>query len=159
MKTCYTTCSISLVFIIGMIYFTLSLDKCELSKNFMVTLDDKQRETYKKISNERKQIYFTGYGLGLFISLAILLFMYYNKYNLSKLSSACLVGAITFITSYYYYILTPKNDYMVMHLETDEQKLAWLSVYKNMQYHYHLGMLLGIIGVMLLGSGFIPLFK
>jgi len=32
-------------------------------------------------------------------------------------------------------------------------------MYKKMQYHYHLGMLLGIIGVMLLGSGFIPLFN
>jgi len=159
MKTCHITCSISLIFIIGMIYFSLSLDKCKISKNLITTLDDKQREMYKKISNERKNIYFTGYGLGLFISLASLLFMYYNKYQLSKLNSACLVGAITFITSYYYYILTPKSDFMVMHLETDEQKTAWLSMYKKMQYHYHLGMLLGIIGVMLLGSGFIPLFN
>ena len=110
MKTCHITCSISLIFIIGMIYFSLSLDKCKISKNLITTLDDKQREMYKKISNERKNIYFTGYVLGLFISLASLLFMYYNKYQLSKLNSACLVGAITFITSYYYYILSTYNN-------------------------------------------------
>lgn len=159
MKGCYVSCSIGMMFIIGMIYFTLALDKTELSKRFIDTLNKSQEETYKRISNERKNIYFSGYGLGFLLSIISLIVMYYNNIKITKLNSVCLTGAVTFITSYFYYLLSPKSDFMVLHLQSDAQKSTWLDMYKKMQYHYHLGLLLGLIGVMVFGGGFGMLMK
>ena len=44
------------------------------------------------------------------------------KFN--KISLICFVGAITFVTNYLFYILFPKSDYMLLHLN-DKNK------YKN----------------------------
>ena len=39
-----------------------------------------------------------------------------------------------------------------MHLNSQEEKLAWLNIYKSMQYNYHFGFALGLIGIMFLGN-------
>ena len=153
MCICYTTCAISIVFIVGMIYMSLAIDKTAVSKDFISVLNPKQRETYKKITNERRTLYMTGYGLGLLLSLIVLLVQYSYNIKMSKVGMACLTGAITFVISYFYYILSPKSDYMILHIEGDKQKTAWLKIYRTMQYHYHLSLFLGIVGVSLLGAG------
>ena len=65
----------------------------------------------------------------------------------------CVVGAITFITHYFYYILSPKSDWMILHLK-ENQMNDWLNVYKTMQYKYHTGFVIGIISVMILSNSF-----
>jgi hypothetical protein len=62
-----------------------------------------------------------------------------------------MIAAVTFTVNYFYYILSPKTDWMVLNLSKDETR-AWLKVYKTMQYNYHIGMVLGILSVVAFGN-------
>lgn len=156
MYCCKTSCLISLVFIISMIITNLSLDKFEVMKKFNQTLNDKQKKTYEDITNERRNIYYQGFILGLVLSI-ILLFILNKTLSLTvfnKTTTLCIIGATSFLTNYFYYILTPKSDYMLLHLTDKNQISEWLNVYKTMQYVNHLGFALGIVGVVFLGNAF-----
>ena len=43
--------------------------------------------------------------------------------------------------------LYPKTDYMAKYLETEKQRVAWLKIYKTMQFNYHFGFVLGLVGM------------
>lgn len=156
MSICLQSCSISLVFFVSMIYFTIFKmeEKTEKLRHFENLLSISQKETYEKIKNERMSIYFTGYTLGFFFSLVLILY-YRNvsKTKLSKINILCLVFSVSFITNYFYYMLSPKTTYMLLHLNTKEQTKAWLEIYKSMQYNYHMGFVLGIIALLFLTHG------
>jgi hypothetical protein len=64
----------------------------------------------------------------------------------------CMVGGITLLTNYLYYMLSPKSDYMVLHLDDQRQRVAWLDIYRGMQVKYHVGLALGI-GAAMLAAG------
>ena len=147
---CLTSCAISAVFLIGMIYMMFAVDKQATMSPFMRTLSDKQRAKYWELINERRRLYFQGFGLGLFLSAITITSRAYSGIKLSWFPMACLTGSITFLTTYFYYILAPKTDYMVRYLETKEQREGWLSIYKTMQFNYHAGLVLGLISVSLL---------
>ena len=66
---------------------------------------------------------------------------------------ACITGSITFTVNYFYYILTPKSEWMILSLEGQDQKEAWLKMYRHMQFNYHVGFLLGIAAVFFLTKG------
>ena len=74
--------------------------------------------------------------------------------RLSRCSTICIVGAITLTVNYFYYMLAPKSDWMILHIDGDAQKKAWLHIYKKMQYNYHLGALLGLVGALFVGNVF-----
>ena len=117
----------------------------------------------QKIVLERRNIYFQGYALGFAISL----FVIYNNYiklsssrtknqALSKFSLVCTVVSVTFIVSYFHYILHPKSDWMVKYLTTNQQKDAWLKIYRHMQLNCHIGAALGIVAVALYANSVCP---
>ena len=143
---------ISLVFIISTIYFTLSVDKQDINNKYVNNLTDTQLIKYKKIVDERKKISITGYVLGLCLSITLILLNYF-VFKLDIKLTTCIVGAITFLTHYFYYMLSPKSDWMILHLKEDQMK-DWLYVYKNMQYNYHLSFVVGIIATMILAYSF-----
>ena len=98
-----------------------------------------------------------GYVLGFFISLIIIavnLKMQPKKASLSAFPLACIILATSFITNYFYYILHPKTDNMINHLVNKEEINAWHTMYKEMQYNYHLGFLLGIVAVTAFSTAF-----
>lgn len=154
MKFCTISCGISLMFIIGMIYMSFFIDKQKISIDFKKTLSKKQLDIYENIVNYRRNLYFQGYGIGIIISIFVILMKIFNKIKFNYLGIGCLIASISFITSYFYYILSPKPDYMILHIEGEEQKKAWLKIYKTMQFNYHLGLLLGIIAVFFLSMTF-----
>jgi len=43
---------------------------------------------------------------------------------------------------------------MVKHLNSQDEKNAWLKIYKTMQFNYHLGFVLGLIGMIFVGNSF-----
>ena len=59
----------------------------------------------------------------------------------------CTVVATAFVTNYFYYMLSPKTDWMLNHLTNKEEIKAWLLMYREMQFNYHMGLVLGIIAV------------
>jgi len=139
---------ISGVFIIGMIYFYNMTDKSEIVKHYKEKLSIPLQKRYEKITEERKMISYYGYGLGFILSLFII---FYNTkmrgYKMNTFSLVCMVMAVCFLTNYFYYILSPKSDWMLNHTSNQEEVKAWLQMYREMSYNYHMGLLLGIIGV------------
>jgi hypothetical protein len=154
---CAASCAISAVFIVAMIFTMYGSDKMEATQQFKRILTSQQNEIYEKITNERRKIYFVGFGLGLLLSF---IFLAWNNMSrngsrrLGRCSTICIVGAITFTTNYFYYMLAPKSDWMILHIEGDTQKKAWLHIYKKMQYNYHIGALLGLVGALFIGNVF-----
>ena len=147
---CSITCSISAVFIIGMIYFYNATRTNKTVLQYKAHLNAQQRVTYEKIAKERMHISMQGYGLGFVLSLLII---YFNYGKMAKSAAAkpssvvCLVLATSFLTNYFYYMLSPKTDWMLNHTESKDDTQMWLQMYRTMQYYYHLGLVLGIIGV------------
>jgi|DEB0MinimDraft_6_1074348.scaffolds.fasta_scaffold01637_3 uncharacterized membrane protein YkgB len=147
---CGSTCGIALMFLIANIYVTLSSDsKLKIKENYYKTLSRNEILRYENIVNERRNIYFQGYGLGLIMSFILLALNYNNKNGLSNNSMMCVVGAVTLTVNYFYYMLAPKSDYMVLHLNKREQREEWQKINRYMQVKYHVGLLLGIVAAML----------
>jgi hypothetical protein len=152
---CAISCMISAVFVIGMIYFYNLTDKSEVVKYYKSSLSSDLQKRYDKITNERANISYQGYALGVILSLGII---FYNlKIKGSKLNTSalvCTVVATAFVTNYFYYILSPKSDWMLNHMNNKEEIKAWLLMYREMQFNYHMGLVLGIIGVGILAFAF-----
>lgn len=145
--SCSILCMVGLVFLVANIYISLSADKTKHKQEFYDTLSAELKTKYENIVIERRNIYFTGYAYGLLLAF-ILVFV--NKYmsKKSKMSRTVNVGmmvGVTLITNYFYYMLSPKSDLMVTHLDKEEQRLAWQKIYKTMQFNYHIGLVLGIV--------------
>jgi len=152
---CSISCIISGVFIIGMIYFYSMTDKSEIVKHYKEKLSIPLQKRYEKITEERKMISYRGYILGLILSL---FFTFYNtkikNYKLNTFSLVCLVMAVCFLTNYFYYMLSPKSDWMLNHTSSQEEVKAWLQMYREMSYNYHMGLALGIVAVGVLAFAF-----
>ncbi len=148
MVPCTISCSISAVFILGMIYMNYSVAKSQIIVNYKAQLPENLQKVYEEITSERTTIYYQGYVLGFILSLFIILGNVYSDHKmLSTRSMVCLVLATSFLTNYFYYTLSPKKNWMLNYIETPEQTKAWLQMYRGMQVYYHTGLLLGIIAV------------
>ena len=148
---CSISCSIATIFIIGMIYFYNATSKNATVIQYRSKLNTQQREAYDRIAKERLNISIQGYGLGFFLSMMII---YFFKKELKSTSLVCLVLATSFLTNYFYYMLSPKSDWMLNHAESKGQTQAWLQMYRTMQYYYHFGLVLGIAGVGVIAYAF-----
>lgn len=149
---CLKSCAVGLVFIFATIFMTLIIDKQKIFKDYVNSLNKEQLDKYNNIVNERKNISLNGYLLGLLLSLVFIVF----NYNLKKINKGlviCLTSSIMFLTHYFYYILSPKTDWMVLHLD-DKQRIEWLKVYRTMQFSYHYSLLIGVLSVMIISSAF-----
>ena len=151
MKCCATSCGIAATLLAGMAYCTYMGNRSALVKNYMRSLTEEQQQTYAKITEERRGIYLRGFGWGLLLS-ALLLGVHHQYASMSRAALLCTVAAITLATNYFYYVLSPKSDWMVLHLTSSEETQAWLNVYRTMQYNYHLGLVLGILAVVAFGN-------
>lgn len=152
---CTISCMISAAFVIGMIYFYNMTDKSEIVKHYKQKLSSDQQKRYEKIVEERTRISYTGYILGLVISLFIIFYnMNLKGSKLSNTSIVCTVIATSFLTNYFYYMLSPKTDWMLNHMNSQEEVRTWLQMYREMQYNYHMGIVLGIIAVGILAYAF-----
>ena len=152
---CALSCMLSTVFVIGMIYFYNATDKSEIVKTYKAKLSPELREKYEKITKERMAISYKGYLFGFALSLLIILYNVYSRpkaFNLFSLM--CIVVSTSFLTNYFYYILSPKSDMMLNYLKTKEEIKAWQVMYREMQYNYHMGLVLGIVGVAILAVAF-----
>jgi hypothetical protein len=138
-----------------MAYCTYMGNRSELVKNYMRSLTPDQQQTYAKITEERRGIYLRGFGWGLLLS-ALVLGIHHQYAGMSRAALLCTVAAITLATNYFYYVLSPKSDWMVLHFNTNNNDDAanWLRVYRGMQVNYHVGLVLGIAGTVLLSNAF-----
>lgn len=156
MKTpCKLSCAVSTVFIVAMFYMMFSIHQSNIVKEYEKTLSPELSNIYKKIAEERSRIYFYGYLLGIILAGV---FIVYNsrvrKIPFSSMPLVCIVVSISFFTSYFYYILSPKTTYMTEHLKNQSEIQAWTKMYRGMQKYYHTGLVFGLIAVGILGFAF-----
>ena len=145
----YLICLIAFIFIGGMIYTMLTCEKCPPFITYRKTLRPEQLTIYQKVMKERLEIATQGLILGLAIGIG---YIFWFRKSLSPTINACTFTAIIIVTQYIYYILRPKLS-MLLYMDSKKQVEAWYDIYKFMQYRYHIGMLIGGIGYMLLGYG------
>ena len=151
---CKSSCLISIIFLLSMIYMQISMPYVD-KKKFFEILDEKQKEKYTLIKNFRLKLYFVGYLIGLILAISFIIINLFNNYTkLNPLLMTCFVTSFMFIFQYFYYIIHPKPDYMVLHLKTKEQKKAWLKIYRSMQLNYHIGFVIGIVAISLFTISF-----
>jgi hypothetical protein len=62
--------------------------------------------------------------------------------------------ATCFLTNYFYYILSPKSDWMLNHMGNQKETSAWLEMYREMSFNYHAGLAFGIVAVGILAFAF-----
>jgi len=152
---CIISCMISTIFIIGMIYFYNMTSENEIVKTYKEKLPSDLQKRYEKIAKERMIISYQGYFYGLLISLFIIFYnLKIKREKLTTIPLVCIVVSTCFLTNYFYYMLSPKSDWMLNHTNSSEQVKAWLQMYREMQYNYHMGIVLGIIGVGILAFAF-----
>ena len=152
---CSITCLVAMTLIISMIYFHNATIKSKVVQEYKKHLPSNLQTLYDKITQERMRINYYGYILGLVLSLIIILYNYKSKQNkLTNTSLVCLVIVVSFFTNYFYYMLSPKTTYMLEHINSPEQIKAWLTMYKSMQYNYHLGFVIGIMSIAVLAYAF-----
>ena len=152
---CSATCLVATALIIAMIYFQNATTKSKIVKEYKKQLPSNLQNLYEKISGERMRLNYYGYILGLVLSLIIIWYNYSLKHNkLTNTSLVCLVIVVSFFTNYFYYILSPKTTYMLQHINSPEQTKAWLGMYREMQYNYHFGFVIGVIAVGVLAFAF-----
>lgn len=149
-RFCSSWCYIAIVFLVANIYVSFTADKTDRKDRLYKTLSPEGIKQYENIVRERRDIYLKGYIFGLIISI---LFLYgvqgIRRTSMINTGLICIVGAITLICNYLFYIIHPKSDYMVLHLNTKDQRQAWLDIYRHMQFKYHSGLVFGIIAAML----------
>jgi uncharacterized membrane protein YkgB len=146
---------ISTIFIIGMIYFYSVADKSIVVKQYKSSLSKELQQRYEKISKERMNISYQGYALGVIISLGIIFYnLKIKSVKINNSSLVCIVVATSFITNYFYYMLSPKSDWMLSHMNNEKEIKSWFSMYREMQFNYHMGLVLGIIAVGILAFAF-----
>jgi len=152
---CKTACSLAIVFLVSNLYLLLSPNIFNEYDTMKKTFSKEELERYKKITDERKNISIRGYIYGVVLSILFFIVNHYLEKNrkFSVKYTVCIVGAITFVTHYLYYILYPKSDYMIVHLDKKGQREAWLKIYRTMQYRSHMGFVCGIIAAMLMCYG------
>ncbi len=152
---CAVSCMISAIFLIGMVYFYYMTDKTQIVQRYKATLSKDNLVLFEKINHQRMKLSYEGYALGVFLSILILFYnIKFTKNKMTPATMVCLVVATSFVTNYFYYILSPKKDMMLAHVKTPEETAAWLQMYRGMQFNYHMGLALGIVAVGVMAFAF-----
>ena len=139
-----------------MIYMNNAVQNSSFVQNYKKRLPYPLQELHTKIANERLAISYTGYTLGFILSIIIIYMSSRQvaKDRMSLMNMICTVVATCFLTNYFYYILTPKTDWMLNHIKSPTQTKLWLEMYRHMQVYYHTGLVFGIIAVALFAYAF-----
>ena len=138
-----------------MIYFYNMTNKSKIVKAYKEKMPPDLQKRYETISNERMRISYQGYALGFVLSLLVIFYNYKIKgFKMGNTSLVCTVIAVSFITNYFYYMLSPKSDWMLNHMNSQDQVKGWLLMYREMQFNYHAGLALGIIAVGIMAFAF-----
>jgi hypothetical protein len=138
---CYIATLVGLA-LLGASALTMSVSQDQHDKLKNIFSDELDKK-YESIVAERSSQYLQGLILGFILSAG---FLYCCKDKIqSPFSRVMTFVAISLFTAMAYYMIMPKSDYMLNHLNTQEQNKAWLEMYKTMQSRYLLGMLLGAL--------------
>ena len=142
-------CVVSASFFGGSIYM-MTVDD-DIKDQLYNQMSEETQVHYNKIKKERMEIYIKATVAAIFSAF---IFHIYFKKNGDCLNKTCISTAIYFFVQYIVYMLHPKSDWVLNHIENKEQAKLWVKKYNYMKNKWHIGLVLGIIGYFL-GSYFI----
>ena len=152
---CGITCFIAFVIIVSKIIMTLMVTSDPQMNKYAQHFTPELKQIYLKIANERMSIYLQGYTLGLILSVLLILFLtQITKMSMSGVSMVCMAITVSFLVSYFYYMLSPKSDMMLHHIRGEKEIQAWTQMYRSMQFYYYSSFVLGLFGVGVLAFAF-----
>lgn len=148
MSHCTITCLIAFVIVVAMVVMTVMVSNDSFIQSYRNQLPNDIKTEYDKIVAERQHIFFTGYLIGFVVSVFVIIFsVNVLKNRMPVAGMVCSAVVVSTVVNYFYYILSPKSNYMIDLLKTDKQREDWWQVYKSMQYYYHFSFVLGAVGV------------
>tara|TARA_B100000161_G_C33530333_1_gene405696 strand:- start:192 stop:671 length:480 start_codon:yes stop_codon:yes gene_type:complete len=151
-----TECLLASGFLGSSLYMMLTNKNSSGYSKLFNSLSKEKKEAFKKIKKERMIIWLKATLFGIFASITFSKFgkQIFGSENIFNRS--CINTLIFFSIQYIVYIIHPKSDWMLNHVENNAQAKAWLSKYKYMQRKWHIGIVYGVIGYFLLNM---TLFK
>lgn len=133
---CLIHCLIASAFLVASVYMNFVKND-----EYLNNLNEKQKEQYNKVKEERKKIYINS---SLYAVIACLLvFMLFERGN--NVMDACFYAFLFFMVQYFVYTLTPKKYWMLDVVEDNEDAKQWLDKYKYMKNNWHYGLLMGVL--------------
>ena len=113
---CYISCGIAFAFICASIY--TSMTNSNQHKKLRESLDENGKNAYDKITSERLELFIKGSIAGLVIATG---FFLWARKKLGTISTVCSFVIIMFIVQIGVYTLTPKSDYVLNYVKSNEQ--------------------------------------
>ena len=148
MSHCTVTCFIAFVIVVAMVIMNVMVMNDPFIQSYKNQLPEDIKKQYDNIVAERSSIFFTGYLIGFVLSVFVIIFnINVLKQKMPVAAMVCLAVVVSTVVNYFYYILSPKSNYMVVLLKTEKQRQDWLQIYKSMQYYYHGSFVLGAVAV------------
>ena len=143
-NSCTMIAFLTLVIIVSKLVFMIRVANNKALLKYDYDSQPELREKYLKIVDERRSIYQRGIIFGFIFSLIPIFYF--------KTLKCKIFGVIVTIytVSTFFYLLSPKSDYMVYHLDKKEDRVKWITTYKFMQNNCHSGLLIGIIVALIL---------
>lgn len=138
---CKTHCGISIGFVLASVAVMLA---CGSKKGYYKDLNDDQKKMYKKVVNERRNIWLIATVSGILVALAY--HFYFNQGKDGGGLLACENTAIYFIVQYFVYSLFPKKNWILNSLKTQDEIKGWVDKYQEMKTKWHVGLILGLVG-------------
>lgn len=132
-------CLIASVLLGSSLYTMLSSNNSQAFIDYKNSMDPEQTMYFQQVVNQRQNIFIMGTILGLIAGGLFTML-------LNGMKSPCMIVAIVLGVQYAFYMLYPKDKWMLDHLRTPEQGALWLNVYQTMMWRSHIGMILGAIG-------------
>ena len=152
-------CFLAGVLILSQIISFFQCNRGTAYQDLLSVLDNKQMSVLEKVSNERLRLYLSGQGIGLVLGLLLLYFFRCSKQQTGKLCmTGCAVVIIIYLTTYLYYQLSPKSDYLIKYLDKPVQRQAWMNMCVHMRTCHIIGLVFGFIGYYLLATN-VNLFR
>ena len=153
---CMTECLLSAAFI-GANAMMLIADTTDSDyKKLYNSLSDKKKLAFDEIKKERIYIWIKASIIAIFVSITFSKFNHYLFDSNVQFNKSCINILIFYGVQHLVYMLHPKKDWQLNHIESNSQAKLWLSKYKSMQHKWHMGLVLGIVGYYFLS---ITIFK
>ena len=150
-------CAIAFVFLATSIASpVVASSKQHLHHTFQQTLNDDQNQRYERIVQHRRNLYLQGLVLGVVVACLVVGGVMQVAPMSSNVSYGCLAVVVLFVVEFLYYMLSPKGEYMISVLETQEQRDAWLAVYRHMQVSMYGSFACALVGSFLFFTFVMP---
>ena len=153
---CMTECLLSAAFI-GANAMLLIADTSDSEyKKLYKSLSDEKKLAFDKIKRERIYIWIKASLFAIFVSITFSKFQHYLFDSNVLFNKSCINTLIFYGVQHLVYMLYPKSDWELNHIENNSQAKMWLSKYNSMQNKWYIGFVLGIVGYYFLS---ITIFK